>query len=716
MMHVSFRLAAVTGLSFALIGFSSCGSSTTSTVEQPKLTYPKTRKVDSVHTYFGVKVADPYGWLEDDKSDSTAAWVNAQNKVTMDYLGKIPFRDKIRSRLQKIWNFEKMSAPYRKGDRYFFSRNNGVQNQSVLFMKEGLNAPEKQLIDPNTLSADGTVSLSGTSVSKDGKYMAYSTSKAGSDWNDFYVLDIASGQKLSDEIKWTKFTSAAWQGNGFYYGRYDEPKGSALSAMNEKQKVYYHTVGEPQSKDRLIYKDDAHPSRGFGADVSDDERWLILYSSQSTSGNGLLIKDLKQPNAPFKTIVELTGDNNPDYNVLDVQGNSLIVLTNAGAPRFKLVSIDMNNPAPEAWKEIIPQSSNLLESVIKAGSKYIVSHLVDVKSRLTIYDTTGRMEREIPIPEMADVGDVNAHRKDSLVFFSVSRFTAPPAIYKYNLLTNTTTLYSQPKMDFDSEAYETKQVKYKSKDGTLVPMFITHKKGLKLDGNNPCFVFGYGGFSSHYGPEFRIDRAVFLEAGGVYAVAGIRGGNEYGEEWHEAGIKCKKQNVFDDFIAAGEYLIAEKYTSSEKLAVQGRSNGGLLIGAVMTQRPDLFKVCIPVVGVLDMLRYQEFTIGRYWASDYGLSSNEEEFKCLYKYSPLHNVKPVKYPATLITTGDHDDRVVPAHSFKFAATLQENQQGNNPVLIRIDKNAGHGAGKPTDKQIDEAADVWAFVFSNLGMTY
>lgn len=701
-----------------LILAASCGDKKADTPENKPvaLTYPKTRKVDTVHTYFGVKVNDPYNWLENDTSAETGAWVDEQNKLTFDYLSKLPSREKIKNRLREIWNFEKMSAPYRKGDRYFFSRNNGMQNQSVLFMKEGLNAPEKQIIDPNTLSKDGTISLSGSSVSKDGKYMAYSISRGGSDWNEFYVLDIATGKQLSDEIKWSKFSGASWKGNGFFYGRYDAPSGSELSAKNEKQKLYYHTVGEPQSKDVLVYKDDAHPNRSFGAQVSDDERWLIVYTYQSTSGNGLLIKDLTQPNAQFKSIVDIKTDKDPDYSVVDVRGRNLIVLTNNGAPRFKLVSINIDNPAPSAWTTIIPQSDNLLESVTLAGDKYIAQHLVEVKSKLTICDSTGKAVGDMPIPEMCDVGEINGHRKDSLVFFTVSRFTAPPSIFKYNLFTNTTTLYSQPKINFDSEAYETKQVKYKSKDGTMVPMFITHKKGIKLDGSNPCFMFGYGGFSSHYGPEFRIDRAVFLEAGGVYAVAGIRGGNEYGEEWHEAGILCKKQNVFDDFIAGGEYLIAQGYTSKEKLAVQGRSNGGLLIGAVMTQRPDLFKVCIPMVGVLDMLRYHQFTIGRYWASDYGLSEKEDEFKCLYKYSPLHNVKPASYPATLITTGDHDDRVVPAHSFKFAATLQEHQQGTNPVLIRIDKNAGHGSGKPTEKQIEEAADIWAFVFGNLGMTY
>lgn len=714
-MKIKFSARSISSLLLLpILFFFSCGPKEQQTTEA--FNYPKTKKVDTVDTYFGEKIADPYRWLENDTAEDTKAWVKEQNAVTFDYLSKIPYRGKIRERLSEIWNFEKMSAPYLKGKRYFYTRNNGMQNQSVLFTKSSLNGPEKMLIDPNTLSKDGTVSLSNNSVSKNGRYMAYSLSEGGSDWNTFYVLDIETGQKLTDELKWSKFTGAAWQGDGFFYGRYSDPGANELSAQNANQKLYYHRVGDTQDKDVLVYEDKAHPNRMFSAEISDDERWLSIYTSQSTSGNGLLIKDLKTPNSEFKTIVELTGDNNPDNYIIDIKGSTLVMMTNNGAPRFKLVAVDMNNPAKENWKEIIPQTEYLLEGVSLANGKYIAQHLVEVKTKLTIYDSTGQEERVIPIPEMCDVTELSSDRKDSLVFFSVSQFTAPPSIYKYNIITNTTSLYNQPKIKFDSNGYETKQVKFKSKDGTMVPMFIVHKKGIKFDGNNPCFLFGYGGFSSHYGPEFRIDRAVFLENGGVYAVAGIRGGNEYGEEWHEAGIKCKKQNVFDDFIAAAEYLIQEKYTSKEKIAVQGRSNGGLLIGAVLTQRPDLFKVCIPMVGVLDMLRYDKFTIGRFWASDYGLSENADEFKCLRAYSPLHNVKPVNYPATLITTGDHDDRVVPAHSFKFAATIQENQKGSAPVLIRIDVNAGHGAGKPTEKQIDEAADIWAFVFENLGMSY
>ncbi|GAB4145781.1 MAG: prolyl oligopeptidase family serine peptidase [Bacteroidia bacterium] len=696
----------------AAIAFTACGSPEERSSTE-KLKYPVTRKTDSVDTYFGVKVADPYRWLEDDNSDSTKKWVDEQNKVTFDYLSKIPYRNKIKERLSQIWNFEKQSAPYLKGKRYFYSRNNGMQNQSVLYYKEGLNGEEKLLLDPNTLSADGTTSLNGWEVSHDGKYMAYGISKAGSDWVEYYVKDISTGKDLEDHIKWNKFSGVAWQNDGFFYGRYDEPKGSEFSSANTNQKLYYHKVGTTQEQDVLVYKDDANPLRSFSPQVSDDKKWLIVYTSESTSGNGLMVKDLTKPNASFVTVV---AEHKDDYGVLDITDGKMIVRTNHSAPNFKVVEMDVNKPGEADWKTIIPESKNMMSGISMAGDKYIVNYLVDVKSQLFIYDKTGKQLNQLPTAKMSAVSELSADRKDSLVFIGLATFTAPPSIYKYNLITGQSTLYFQPKVDFNSEEYETKQVFYPSKDGTKIPMFITHKKGIKLDGNNPCFIFGYGGFSSHYAPEFRIDRAVFLEAGGIYCVANIRGGDEYGEEWHKQGIKCNKQNVFDDFIAAAEYMIKEKYTSSEKLAVQGRSNGGLLIGAVMTQRPDLFKVCIPMVGVLDMLRYHKFTIGRYWSSDYGLSENEEEFKCLYKYSPLHNVKKTAYPATLITTGDHDDRVVPAHSFKFAATLQENHTGDHPVLIRIDKNAGHGAGKPTEKQIEEFADIWAFTFYNLGMNY
>jgi prolyl oligopeptidase len=697
-----------------IVMLESCSSGS---AEETGYSYPVTRKVDTVDTYFGVKVPDPYRWLEDDHSDSTAKWVDAQNALTFDYLSKIPFRGKIKDRLTTLWNFEKRSAPYRRGKRYFYSRNDGLQNQSVQYFMDSLGGTEKLLFDPNTLAEDGTTSFNGGAPSNDGKYYQYSISKAGSDWSEFYVKDIATGQQLNDHLEWIKFSGAAWKADGFYYGRFDEPKGSALSEANENQKVFYHKVGDDQSKDVLVYKDEAHPDWMFGPDVTDDEKWLILYSSKSTHGSGLMVKDLTKPNSEFVTIVPLE-DEADEYGVLDIIDGKIIMRTDHGAPNFRLVEVDINNPAETNWKTIIPEAQNYMLGISMVPDAYIVHYLVDVKSKLEIYDRAGVKKGDIQCgnTDICSVNELSTHKKDSLVFIGIGTFTAPPSIYKYNLNTGKTELYFQPKCDFKSDDYVTEQVFFESKDKTKVPMFVTHKKGIAMDGNNPAFLFGYGGFNSHYSPEFRIDRCVFLESGGVYAVANIRGGDEYGEKWHQGGILCNKQNVFDDFIAASEFLISQKYTNKDKLAVTGRSNGGLLIGAVETQRPDLFQVCIPQVGVLDMLRYHKFTIGRAWASDYGLSENEEQFKCLMAYSPLHNIKEAEYPATLITTGDHDDRVVPAHSFKFAATMQEKQKGKEPVMIRIDKNAGHGAGKPTDKQIDEWADVWSFVFYNLGMTY
>jgi prolyl oligopeptidase len=683
--------------------------------ETEKMKYPVTRKTDTVDTYFGTKIADPYRWLEDDKSAETGEWVKAQNKVTFDYLATIPFRDKIKERLTKIWNFAKVSAPFKKGKRYFFYKNDGIQNQSVLYVQDGLNGTPKLLLDPNALAADGTASLGGLSVSKDGKYMAYSINRAGSDWSEIYAMEIESGKKLADEIKWVKFSDIAWKNDGFYYSAYDAPKGgSELSNKNEYHKVFYHKIGDPQSKDELIYQDKNFPLRNFSANTTEDENLLLLYGSESTSGTSLFVKDLTKPNSEFHYVVS---DFDHNYAVIHNDGNKLLVITDEGAPKYQLLEIDFTKkPDPENWKKIIPESSDLLESVSLCNGKLVAKYLKDVTSRLYIYDMNGKKENEIQLPGLCKIDGFDSDKDDSLAFFSYNTFTAPASIYKYNIVTNQMTIWFKPEIDFKSDDYETKQVFYTSKDGTKVPMFITHKKGLKLDGSNPCFLFGYGGFNSYYYPEFRIDRAVFLENGGVYAIPGLRGGGDYGEDWHKAGTKCQKQNVFDDFIAAGEYLISEKYTSHEKLAIHGRSNGGLLVGAVMTQRPDLAKVAIPTVGVLDMLRYHKFTIGWAWASDYGSSDNQEEFNCLVKYSPLHNVKETEYPATLVTTGDHDDRVVPAHSFKFIATLQEKQKGSNPVLVRIDTNAGHGAGKPTSKQIEEYADIWSFVFYNLGMKY
>lgn len=698
---------------FLLSVFAACNS--TSENKQSKIKYPETKKMDTTDDYFGTKIADPYRWLEDDLSTETADWVKAQNKVTFDYLSTIPFRDKVKQRLTALWNFEKRSTPFKKKNYYFFYKNDGIQNQSVLYVQEGLNGNARVLLDPNAMAADGTVSLGGLSVSKDAKYVAYSFNKAGSDWSEINVLDIATGKQLTDVIKWVKFSDIAWKDDGFFYSAYAAPKeGSELSNKNEYHKVYYHKIGDAQQNDKLIFEDKAHPLRNFSASTTPDQKLLVLYGSESTSGTSLAVKQLDKKDAGFVTIVDNFENN---YAVVHNEGTVLYVLTDKDAPKNQLVTIDVAEKITnENWNKIIPESDDLLEKVSLCNGNIIAQYLKDVTTRLYTYTKEGKLKSEIKLPGICKVDAFDSDNDDSLAFFSYNTFTAPPIVYKYNAIDNSLAVWFESKIDFDSDNYETKQVFYASKDGTKVPMFITHKKGLVLDGNNPCFLFGYGGFSSYYSPEFRIDRAVFLENGGVYAIPGLRGGGDYGEEWHKAGIKCKKQNVFDDFIVAAEYLIHEKYTASSKLAIHGRSNGGLLIGAVMTQRPDLAKVAIPTVGVLDMLRYHKFTIGWAWATDYGLSDNKEEFDCLIKYSPLHNVKETEYPATLVTTGDHDDRVVPAHSFKFIATLQEKQKGENPTLVRIDTNAGHGAGKPTSKQIEEYADIWSFVFYNLGMKY
>lgn len=695
--------------------FAACADSEKK-AEQTKLTYPQTRKTDSIDIYFNTKIEDPYRWLEDDRAEETAEWVKKQNHVTYDYLTKIPYRDKIKERLTKIWNYEKRGVPFRKGKNYFFYKNNGIQNQSVLYVQEGLNGTPRILLDPNTLAADGTASLGDLTISKNGKFLAYTINRAGSDWSTIYIMEIETGKKLPDELKWVKFSNIAWKDNGFYYGAYDAPKPgtSELSNKNEFHKVFYHVVGNTQDKDELVYEDKEHPQRSFTPVTTDDEELLLVYITESTSGSALSVKDLTKKNAGFVSLVD-NFDNN--YTVIDHAGTSLYVLTDKEAPKYQLVEIDQNKKTPyESWKKVIPETGDLLENVSLCKDKFVADYLKDVTTRLYIYDRSGKLERELKLPGLCKVNSLTSYKDSDLIFFSYNTFTAPPVIYKYDYPSDKLDVWFKPTIDFKSEDYETKQVFYPSKDGTKIPLFITCKKGLQLDGNNPCYLYGYGGFNAIYTPAFRSDCAVFLENGGIYAIPGLRGGGDYGEDWHKAGIKCKKQNVFDDFIAAAEYLIHEKYTSSEKLAINGRSNGGLLIGAVMTQRPDLAKVAIPTVGVLDMLRYHKFTIGWAWASDYGTSANEEEFNCLVKYSPLHHVNAVRYPATLVTTGDHDDRVVPAHSFKFIATLQEKQQGDNPVLIRIDTNAGHGSGKPTSKQIDEFSDIWSFVFYNLGIKY
>lgn len=682
--------------------------STTMMAQQNGNSYPATRKDNVTDDYFGTKISDPYRWLEDDNSEETKKWVDEQNKVTFDFLGKIPFRQQMKERLTQVWNFEKMGAPFKKGKYYFFYKNDGLQNQSPLYVQEGLSGSPRVLIDPNKFSADGTTALNGISVREDGKYMAINVAKSGSDWNDIVVMEIATGKVMPDTVHWVKFSQAAWQGDGFYYSTYPAPTDHAYSGKNENNKAFYHKLGTPQSQDKIVYQDPSRPNVGWSIGITDDGTYMGLWGAKGTSGNCFAVKATAANDWVW---VDTSFTN--EYALIDNIGDMLLVHTNVDAPKWQLVLIDPKNPAKANWKKIIPESKDLLESVSLCNEKIVAKFLHDVTSKLAVYDLNGKMEKEVSTPPLGVVG-FSSDRKDPIAFYSFTNYITPASIYKYDIRTNTSEVYFRPKVDFKSEDYESKQVFFASKDGTRIPMIITHKKGIQLNGNNPCFLYGYGGFNVNITPGFTTNAVPFLENGGIYAVANMRGGNEYGEEWHKGGIICNKQNVFDDFIGAAEYLIREKYTSSQKLAIHGRSNGGLLIGAVMTQRPDLMKVALPGVGVLDMLRYHKFTIGYYWATDYGRSDNKEQFNCLIKYSPLHNVREVNYPATMITTADHDDRVVPAHSFKFAAELQSKGKGSNPLLIRIDKKAGHGAGKPTAKMIEEWADVWSFVFYNLGM--
>ncbi|MFH1005774.1 MAG: prolyl oligopeptidase family serine peptidase [Bacteroidota bacterium] len=700
--------------------FSSCllvlASCTSNQSTNSQIQYPVTKKVDTADNYFGTKIADPYRWLENDTTAETAQWVKAENKVTFDYLSKIPYRQQIKDRLTQIWNFEKYYVPFKKGEYYFFYKNDGIQNQNVLYFQKGLNGTPKILIDPNKLSADGTVSLSGISIREDGKYIAYNLSKSGSDWNDILIIDIDKVTTSSDTIHWVKFSSASWKGDGFYYSTYPAPdlsKGGTYSGKNENKKVFYHKLGTKQKEDKIVYEDKNHPGIGWSIGITDDEKFMSLWGIESTSGTSFAVKNLSSLKNTAEECKWIWIDTSfqYEYNLIDNIGNLLLVHTNKNAPKWQLVLIDPMKPLIENWKVIIPESNDPLENISLCKGKIIAKYLHNVTNKLFIYDINGKMEKEISLPDLG-ITNFSSDKKDSIAFYSFTNYITPTTIYKYNINTNSSEEYFKPKVDFNTADYESRQVFYTSKDGTKIPMFITHKKGIKMDGNNPCFLYGYGGFNASIIPAFIISVSFFLENGGIYAVPNLRGGGEYGENWHKAGTLCEKQNVFDDFIAAAEYLIKEKYTSSEKLAIHGKSNGGLLVGAVMTQRPDLMKVAIPGVGVLDMLRYHKFTIGYYWASDYGRSDSLEQFKCLVKYSPLHNLKETEYPATMIMTADHDDRVVPAHSFKFAATLQEKQKGNNPVLIRIDSKAGHGAGKPTSKIIDECADVWSFVMFNL----
>lgn len=678
---------------------------------QQKLAYPPAEKQDIVETHFNTQVADPYRWLEDDRSEKTEQWVKLQNQVTENYLSEIPVRTRLKQRLTELWNFNKQSAPFKKGKHFFCFKNNGLQNQSVLYLKKSAEDPGEILLDPNTLSQEGTVSLSGISISKNGKTLAYGISKAGSDWVEIHFMDIEKKKDIPDIIRWVKFSGMSWKGDGIYYSRYAEPNGNELTQKNEFHKVHFHHLGTPQEKDQLVYEDKEHPDYNFGAQVTDDENYLFISTSLNTSGQMLRVKDLRDPKSDFKVIAS---DFENEYDVIDNIGSTFYMLTNKNAPRYKLVSFDFKDPGASGWKTLVPESKDPLESARIFHKRLILNYFKDVTSKLYCYSLEGQFQQEIQLPGICRLTAFNSDKESSFASYSVVDFTAPERSYVLDTNKWQSKIIFQPDCKFASAEYVTKQVFYQSKDGTRIPMFITHKKNLQFTGETPCFVYGYGGFNISIAPEFRIDRALFLENGGIYCVPNLRGGGEYGEDWHKAGTRCQKQNVFDDFIAACEYLVKNNYTSYKKIAIHGRSNGGLLVGAVMTQRPDICAVAVPAVGVLDMLRFHLFTIGRAWRADYGYSDTEEEFKCIYKYSPLHNVKNISYPATLVLTGDHDDRVVPAHSFKFAATLQEKNTGANPMLIRIDVNAGHGAGKPTSKQIDEFADMWSFIFYNLGI--
>lgn len=681
--------------------------------QQKKLIYPETTKVDTVDVYFGTEVSDPYRWLENDTSAATAAWVEAENKVTNAYLAQIPFREQLLKRLTDLANYERIGTPFKKHGKYYFYKNDGLQNQSVLYVQDSLNGEPRVFLDPNKLSDDGTVALTSISFSNDGKHTAYTISRSGSDWSEIYVMDTATGKLLEDHIIWAKFTGAAWKGDGFYYSAYDAPvKGKEFSSVNENHKIYYHKIGTPQTKDELIYQNPAYPKRFYSADTSEDERVLFVFESGAGRGNNLFMKDLKRPNAP---LMQLTTDFDYQYSPIEVIGNKMYIFTNYGAPKNRIMIADINNPKLENWTELVPENGSVLSNAQVIDNKLFLTYDKDASNHAYVYSLNGEMLHEIKLPSIGSVG-FSGTKDDKECFFGFTSFTIPGATYKYDIDTNTSELYRAPKVKFNSDDFITEQTFFPSKDGTMIPMFLTYKKDLKKDGKNPVFLYGYGGFGISLNPGFSINRIPFLENGGIYAQVNLRGGNEYGEEWHIAGTKMQKQNVFNDFISAAEYLINNKYTNPDKIAIVGGSNGGLLVGACMTQRPDLFKVAIPQVGVMDMLRYHKFTIGWNWASDYGTSEdNKEMFEYLKGYSPLHNLKPgTKYPATMVTTADHDDRVVPAHSFKFAATLQECNDGTNPTLIRIDSKAGHGAGKPMTKVLEEQADIYGFIMYNLGM--
>lgn len=686
---------------------------TAAAAEEVQLNYPETKKVDHVDDYHGTKVADPYRWLET-HTEEVDSWIQAQNEVTQSYLGDINFRDNIKSRLTEIWNYPKYGAPFKKAGKYYFYKNDGLQNQSVLYVQETLESEPKVFFDPNKLSSDGTVALTAFAFSKDGKYVAVGTSSGGSDWNTYQVMDAATGKMLNDKLEWVKFSGPSWYKDGFFYSRYDAPtEGNKLANKNEYHKVYYHKVGTPQSQDQLIHEDKAHALRNFYGQTTNDERFLILNASEGASGaNALFYKDLADPKSTIKPIVDNFEN---EYNVVDNFGDKLLVMTNKNAPRYRLVLIDPKKPQEANWKTVVPESQNVIRGISTVGGRIIVTYMKDATSQVVVYDQSGKQLNTVELPTLGTVSGFSGDQKDKETFFTFTSFTYPPTIYRYDVPSNKVSLFRKTEVNVDTEAYETKQVFYTSKDGTKVPMFIVHKKGLKLDGTNPTYLYAYGGFNISMTPSFSIANMLWLENGGVYAMPNLRGGGEYGEEWHKAGMTPNKQNVFDDFIAAAEYLIDQKYTSSEKLAVAGGSNGGLLVGAFMTQRPELAKVALPAVGVMDMLRFHKFTIGWAWVPEYGSADNAAQFENLYQFSPLHNIKEgVKYPATMVKTADHDDRVVPAHSFKYISELQAKGAPGNPYLIRVDVRAGHGAGKPTSLVIQEWADTYAFIYQNMGV--
>ncbi len=675
--------------------------------------YPKAFKDGTVDNYFGTMVADPYRWLENDTSTQTAAWVEAENRVTNAYLQKIPFRQKLLKRLTELANYEKIGAPIKRYGKWYFYKNNGLQNQSVLYVMDELGSTPRVFLDPNTLSDDGTVALKGVYFSHNGRWAAYSISRSGSDWQEFYVIDLQTGRLTDDHIVWAKFSGAAWLGDGFYYSAYDAPEaGREFSNVNETQKIYYHRLGTPQSDDVLFYQNPANPKRFYDVDVNEEETVMYLYESGAGSGNNLYVRDLRQAGSQF---IQMTSDMDYFYSPVLTDGDKLYIYSNYGAPKGHIMVADIHRPGVGDWQELIPEQQNAIGDINVIDHRLFVTYQQDASDHAYIYGLDGRLQHEVRLPSVGSVGFAG-DKKEPECFYTFTSFTQPGTIYRYDIDRNESTLYSAPQIKFRQDDYTSCQVFFQSKDGTRIPMFLTYKKGLKLNGKNPVYLYGYGGFNVPLPPNFSALRIPFLESGGIYAQVNLRGGSEYGEEWHLAGTKMNKQNVFDDFIGAAEWLISQGYTSSEKLAIVGGSNGGLLVGACMTQRPELFRVAIPEVGVMDMLRYHKFTIGWNWASDYGTSEDSREmFEYLYGYSPLHNLKPgTAYPATLVTTADHDDRVVPAHSFKFAATLQECHQGSNPVLIRVDTKAGHGGGKPLAKVLEEQADIYGFIMYNMGM--